>query len=161
MKSCTAKYASSYSFNFTGKTIFSFNEYILKGQIKQPFQEVAGDFCSYSTQHYLVLVDCYPNWPDIIPMGHDTTAPPTSSRWSDSHSAVQVFWFDEGPQFTSKKFREFAAQWCFTHITSTPRYPQSNGKIETTVKSMNKIIRSSWNSRHLDEDKLCCALLQY
>ena len=42
---------------------------------KQPLQEVTGNFCSYSTQHYLVLVDCYPNWPDIIPMGHDATAP--------------------------------------------------------------------------------------
>ena len=52
-------------------------------------------------------------------------------------------------------------QRSFTHITSTPRYPQSNGKIETTMKSMNKIIRSSWNGRHLDKDKLCCALLQY
>ena len=51
--------------------------------------------------------------------------------------------------------------YSFTHITSTPRYPQNNGKIEATVKSMNKIIRSSWNGRHLDEDKLCCALLQY
>ena len=44
---------------------------------------------------------------------------------------------------------------------SSPHYPQSNGKIEATIKSMKKIIRSSWNGRVLDNDKLCRALLQY
>ena len=39
--------------------------------------------------------------------------------------------------------------------------PQSNGKIEATVKSMKKLIRASWNGRTLDEEKLCRALLQY
>ena len=39
----------------------------------RPFQEIAGDFCSYAAQSYLILVDCYSDWPDIIPMGHNTT----------------------------------------------------------------------------------------
>ena len=39
----------------------------------RPFQEVAGDFRSYAGQDYLILVDCYSDWPDIIPMGHNTT----------------------------------------------------------------------------------------
>ena len=47
---------------------------ISKPKPTRPFQEVAGDFCSYAAQDYLVLVDCYSDWPDIIPMGHDTTA---------------------------------------------------------------------------------------
>ena len=63
---------------------------ISKPKPNRPFQEIAGDFCSYATQDYLVLVDCYCDWPNIILMGHDPQLP-TSSRWSDSHSAVQVF----------------------------------------------------------------------
>ena len=36
-----------------------------------------------------------------------------------------------------------AKEWGFQHITSSPRYPQSNGKlmIEATVKSMKKLIQ--------------------
>ena len=44
------------------------------------------------------------------------------------------------------------------HKTSFPRYPQSNGKIEATVKSMKKIITTSWESRSLKADTVCCAL---
>ena len=44
---------------------------------------------------------------------------------------------------------------------STLRYPQNNGNIESTVKSMKKLIRTSWNGRSLNEDKLARALLQY
>ena len=61
----------------------------------------------------------------------------------------------------SKSFQEFAQQWGFEHTTSSPRYPQSNGKAEATVKSMKKIIRAAWSGRHLDDDKLTRALLQY
>ena len=56
-----------------------------------------------------------------------------------------IFWSDEGPQFTSEKFQDFAKQWGFTHITFTLRYPQSKGKIEAMVKSMKKLLRTSWN----------------
>ncbi len=48
-----------------------------------------------------------------------------------------------------------------SHKVSTPHYPQSNGKVEATVKSMKRIIRISWNGRSLNQDKFCRALLQY
>ena len=42
-----------------------------------------------------------------------------------------------------------------------PRYPQSNGKAESTVKSMKKLLHATWTGRSLDHDKLCRVLLQY
>jgi len=60
-----------------------------------------------------------------------------------SRTAVpDLFWSYGGPQFTSRRFQDFAAQWKFKHQTSSPHYPQSNGKAEATVKSMKKIIRT-------------------
>ena len=122
------------------------------------------NLCTYAGHDYLIVVDCYTDWPVILPMDHDTTTPKliTAIRQSFCRTAIpDVLWSDGGPQFTSNKFKDFSQQWGFLHNISTPHYLQSNGKIEATVKSMKKIIRSSWNGWFLDDDKFCCALLQY
>ena len=101
-------------------------------------------------QHFTVVTD------------HNPLIPIMNSRQSFCRTAIpDVLWSDGGPQFTCKKFKDFSQQWGFLHKISTPHYPQCNGKIEATVKSMKKIIRSSWNGRFLDDDKFCRALLQY
>ena len=97
-------------------------------------------------------------------MHHGTTTPQLikTLRESFCRTAIpDIVWSDDGPQFTSNMFHQFAQQWGFSHKVSTPHYPQSNGKVEATVKSMKKIIRTSWNGRSLNHDKFCRALLQY
>ena len=71
-----------------------------------------------------------------------------------------MIWSDGGPQFTSNKFNQFSQQWGFLHRTS-PYHLQSNEKIESTVKSMKKIIHTSWNVCFLDQHKFCRTLFQY
>ena len=79
----------------------------------------------------------------------------TAFRKIFAQTAVpDVLWTDRGPQFMAHQFQLFAKQWGFRHCTSTPYYPQSNGKAEATIKSMKKIIRTAWNGRQLDEDTL-------
>ena len=137
---------------------------ISKPRPARPFQQIAVDFCSYGGQDYLIIVDCYTDWPDIIHMGHDTTAPQLikALRQSFCRTAIpEILWSDGGPQFTAKLFKDFSKQWGFTHQLSSPYHPQSNGKIEATVKSMKKLIATSWDTRTLNEDKLCHAILQY
>lgn len=129
-----------------------------------PFQELAADFCSYARCQYIITVDCFLDRPKIMPMGCNTTTAQLISvlRAAFCRSGVpDTMWTDQGPQFTSKAFQDFSQQWSFKHVTFSPRYPQSNGKAEATVKSMKKLIRAAWNGRHLDENKLTRALLQY
>ena len=112
----------------------------------------------------LMVVDSHTDWPTIIPMGSDITVRHMIAGLTElfSRTAVpDVLWSDRGPQFTAKEFQAFAQQWGFHHQTSTPHYPQSNGKAEAAVKSMKKLIRAAWNGRFLNEEKLCKALLQY
>ena len=135
-----------------------------KSKPSLPFKEIAADFCQYAGRYYLVIVDCYSDWPTIVPMGRDITASHliAAIRELISRTGVpDIFWSDGGPQFTSKQFQEFATQWGFTCRTSSPYYPQSNGKAEATVKSMKRLICSAWNGRYLDDEILCQALLQY
>ena len=130
----------------------------------RPFQGIAIDLCSQAGHDYLIIVDCFTDWPAIIPMIRNTTSSQINSalRQAFCRTAIpDVIWSDCGPQFTSNKFKQFAQQWGFLHKTSSPYHPQSNGKIESTVKSMKRIIPTSWNGRSLDEDKVCRALLQY
>ncbi len=111
----------------------------------RPFQELAGDFCTHAGRQHLILVDCFLDWPDIIPMGNNTTAPQLTSALRSSFCRTGVpgtFWSDQGPHFTSNTFQDFAKQWGFRHATSSPTYPQSNGKAEATVKSIKKLIRN-------------------
>jgi len=74
-------------------------------------------------------------------MRHNTTITQivTALQQAFCRTAIpDIIWFDGGPQFTSVKFNQFAQQWGFLHKTSSPYHPQSNGKIESTIKSMKK-----------------------
>ena len=37
---------------------------------------------------------------------------------------------DNGPQYASKEFQQFAKIWKFNHTTSSPRYPESLAQLE-------------------------------
>ena len=39
--------------------------------------------------------------------------------------------------------KEFAERYCFTHMTSSPHYPQSNGLDKRTVKTVKKLISNT------------------
>ncbi len=46
---------------------------------------------------------------------------------------------DNGPQFASKEYNHLMPQCGIEHITSSPRYPQSNGLAERFVQTMKSI----------------------
>ena len=46
---------------------------------------------------------------------------------------------DNGPSFVSSEFAKFAVQWSFQLVTASPRYPQSNGKAENAVRTVERL----------------------
>ncbi|XP_062501428.1 uncharacterized protein K02A2.6-like [Corticium candelabrum] len=50
---------------------------------------------------------------------------------------------DNGPKFTSKEFARFVHERQFKHTTSSPHYPQSNGKVENSVKSCKALMKKA------------------
>ena len=57
------------------------------------------------------------------------------------HGIPEVVVLDNGPQYTSELYAEFAKKYQFQHVTSSPNYPQSNGKAERAVKTMKSMLK--------------------
>ena len=41
------------------------------------------------------------------------------------------------------EFRQFAQRWDFEHITSSPRYPQSNGQVERDFGTVKNLVKKA------------------
>ena len=50
---------------------------------------------------------------------------------------------DNGPEFSSSEYKQFAKDWDFDHDTSSPEYPQSNGFIERTIQTVNSTLKKA------------------
>ena len=50
---------------------------------------------------------------------------------------------DNGPQFASKDYMDFASQYGFTHTTSSPYHSQGNGRAEAAVKVSESMLKKS------------------
>ena len=54
---------------------------------------------------------------------------------------------DNGPQFTSREYQDFAAKYGFKLTTSSPFYPKGHGYIERQIQSIKNLLKKC------DEDK--------
>jgi transposase InsO family protein len=99
------------------------------------------NIASVNGRDFLILVDQYSRWPDVIPFKDKNTSARRivdASREFFVHgpgAPVRV-WSDNGPQFNAMEFKNFEKDWNFSTGTSSPHYPQSNGLAEAAVKSM-------------------------
>ncbi len=116
----------------------------------RPWHTVGTDLFHFGRSEYLIIADYYSKFPVVRRVsGHSTSAAIvqiTKQVFSEQGIPVKVI-SDNGPQYASQEYRQFAEEWCFDHITSSPGFPQSNGFIERqiqTVKSaLNKASKSN------------------
>ncbi|XP_062601076.1 uncharacterized protein K02A2.6-like [Saccostrea cucullata] len=115
----------------------------------RPWMKVGTDLCSFAGNDYLVTVDYFSNFWEIDFL--ENTKPATVIRKLRNHFArygiPDIVISDNGPHFSSKEFATFALEYEFQHITSSPNYPQSNGKVEQAVKSAKRIMKRARNSQ--------------
>ena len=107
----------------------------------RPWEKVGADLCELDGRTYLVLVDYYSNF---IKVDHlkETTSIQVIKRCKlqfARHGIPNIFFTDNGPQYSSQQFHDFASAYHFEHQTSSPHYPQSNRKVEKAVQTIKKI----------------------
>lgn len=73
------------------------------------------------------------------------------------HGIPEVYVSDNGPQYNSARFKAFAKEYGFQHVTSSPQYPRGNGLAERTVQTLKGLMDKAKES---NED-FALALLAY
>ena len=129
-------------------------------QVKEPltqheipdrsWEKLGVDLFEFRNKNYLVTVDYYSNFFEV----HTFRLCKTTSKHViqklraqfSRHGIPSKVISDNGPQFSSSNFADFAKTYEFVHVTSSPGYPQSNGKAENTVKTVKRIMKKSLKS---------------
>ena len=109
---------------------------------EQPWTKVGINLFEYNHTHYLTTVDYTTDYLEYDRLDNQTAETVINSikpNFGCLGISRQVY-TDNGPQFTSHQFSTFSQSWNFTHTTSSPYHPHSNGKAESAVKIIVKRI---------------------
>ncbi|UYV65479.1 K02A2.6-like [Cordylochernes scorpioides] len=112
----------------------------------RPWQKIGMDLFKFENKWYLVVIDYYSRFPEIIQLDRLTANVVVRSCKSifARHGIPETVVSDNGTQFgAAREFANFARQYGFTHVTSSPRFPQSNGMAEAGVKIANLILKKN------------------
>lgn len=123
----------------------------------KPFSKIACDILEHKTKNYLVVIDYYSNWIELIKIKSkdSTVIIGELMKIFSAYGLPNVIIADNVP-FGSNECREFAKKNDFKIVTSSPRYPQSNGMAERAVGICKDMLKKT-NS----ENELMGALLAY
>ena len=123
------------------------------------WSKVGTDLFEYESKHYIVMTDYYSNWFEVESLKNTTTREVIREikKQIARHGVFDELISDNGPQFTSEEFQEFAKKFRFLHPTSSPHYPQSNGKAENAVKLCKNMMKKC----KMGNTDVYCALLDY
>ena len=109
-----------------------------------PWEKIGVDIFTFRQQDYLVTVDYLSNFFEIDRL--------PSKRIEDivyclkAHFArygLPIEVCTDNSPFNSEEFKRFANRYDFVHTTSSPHYPQSNGKAEGAVKTAKRLMEKA------------------
>ena len=63
-----------------------------------------------------------------------------------SHGTPVQLLSEDGRNYVSQEFEQFAKDWEFEHVTCSPHHHKSNGRAEAAVKIMKNILKKSIKS---------------
>ena len=102
-----------------------------------PWEKVGADLFELDKTSYLIVVDYFSRFPEVIKLTSTTSKTIiTALKSIFSHYGVPATLLsNNGPQFSSD----------FDHVTSSSYYPQSNGMVERTVRTVKKLLKGSYD----------------
>ena len=100
-----------------------------------PWQKVASDMFVLNGDSYLIIVDYFSRYLEVIKLKSTTSRAITEAMKAvfSRHGIPETVVSDNGPQYSAEEFAKFAAEYNFHHVTSN--FPQSNGQAERMVQT--------------------------
>lgn len=110
-----------------------------------PWQKVGSDLFVYDGDTYVIMVDYYSNYFEIkkLQETRSTNIIHFCKQQFARFGIPNILMSDNGPQYVSAEFKKFSKAYGFKHVTSSPMYPQSNGKTEKAVQIAKNLIKKS------------------
>ncbi|UYV71534.1 K02A2.6-like, partial [Cordylochernes scorpioides] len=112
----------------------------------RPWQKIGMYLFKFENKWYLVVIDYYSRFPEVVQLDRLTANVVVRSCKSifARHGIPETVVSDNGTQFgAAREFANIARQYGFTHVTSSPRFPQSNGMAEAGVKIAKLILKKN------------------
>ena len=114
----------------------------------KPWEICATDLFELDKDTYIVLACYYSKFFEVKKIASSSSKSVINvlkenfSRWG----IPKILKSDNGPAFASEQFKEFAENYGFEHVTSSPRYSQSMGFIEKYVQICKNILKKAKKS---------------
>ena len=115
----------------------------------RPWQKVGIDIFTFHNQEYLITVDYLSAYFEVdrLPSKRIVDIVYCLKQHFARHGIPDEVFSDNSP-FNAVEFKPFAERYEFKHTTSSPRYPQSNGRAENAVKVVKAIMTKAMESRN-------------
>ena len=125
----------------------------------RPWQKVGSDLFQLNGKDYILVVDYYSRYIEVAMLTSSTSKGIIMHLKSifARHGVPQTLVSDGATNYSSKEFKEFAEQYSFQHVISSPEYPQSNGESERAVRT----IKEMWRKCEKSKEDPYLALLAY
>ena len=112
------------------------------------WDKVGVDIFTFRDQDYLITTDYLSGYFEIdrLPSKRIADVIYCLKQQMARHGVPTILVSDNSP-FGAKEFRAFAERYEFSHVTSSPRYPQSNGRAERSVQIARRLMTKAVESQ--------------
>lgn len=113
----------------------------------RPWERIAADLFHLNGKPFLLIVDYFSKYPEVLQLT-DMTAQSVIQKFKAvlaRHGIPDILIADHVP-FASSEMAQFAADWGFRIIHSSPHFPQSNGMAERTIRTVKSVLKSAAKS---------------
>ena len=110
-----------------------------------PWTKVASDLFTLFGHNYVIVADYTSKYIEIERLT-DKSSPSVINKIKKifaRHGIPKELYTDNGPEYTAQSFKHFAKEWDFSHVTSSPHFPQSNGFVERAIQTVKKSLKKA------------------
>ena len=118
----------------------------------EPWIKVGTDCFHLKNKCYVIVVDYQSKFFELskIPDLENSAVIKATKEIFSRQGIPKIVFSDNGPEFASLEYKNFATEWDFSHVSSSPYFPQSNGQVERTIQTVKSTLKKAM---HSDEDQ--------